>query len=301
VALNIQFLSHSSINKFIECPRAWAAKYVEGTVEAAGDAAMFGTHFEKLVCEDMGFEVQDDKRNKLPKGEYRKLFGTRELNDAVAHYQKQPWAWMQADEAQKFVEIRPDTWAELATQYGADPHLAIRLIGYIDLYRKTPESAELAADIRPTELLDLKTINNDNWKRDWLRQVVLYCLATGASHAYIHRFVRGNPDKLGQKHIDMATPEARTLIKEVMDTTTYYVRRIKEVIDDPAMVGHLPRAAGYHCQYCPLADTCISGNGFEGGIPSRFKWAKKTTEPAGPIGIQADGVDELLSHMGNSK
>jgi hypothetical protein len=298
VAINIQYLSHSAINQFISCPRMWASKYIQGIVEAGGDAAMFGTHFEKLTCEDMGFQVTDEQRNKLPIGEYRKRYGNQELNTAVAHYQKQKFAWKTADEAQKFIEITPARWTELAGQYNADPHLALRLIGYIDLYRKTPESASLADEIRPTEVLDLKTISTDSWKPDWARQVVLYALATGASRCVIHRFVRGSLDKLACKTIELATPEARELVKQVMDTIAYYVRQIKQIIDDPAMADHLPRAPGYHCTYCPLSEKCASGGTFNGVIPSRIQWAKKETVTARPAGHAADSVDDLLGQMG---
>lgn len=280
MALKITNLSHSSISSFVNCPRSWAARNIEGVSDVKGDEAQFGDAFDKLLCERIGFPVQeyrlkDGVKVKAAPGEYREKFGTPEVDRSIELYLQQSWAWKTASETQKFIQITPMEWEKLAEQYGANPYIPDRLIGFIDMARKTPESEGLAEELRPLEVMDLKTTAQDAWKSEWARQCTLYALATGAVRWSIHRLVRGRPEKLAQRVVDMNTDEARKLCREVMDHTAFYAQQIKQLRDDPSGVDHLPRNAGFHCKWCALADECKSGEPFKHGVlPGRFQWAK---------------------------
>jgi hypothetical protein len=297
MALKIANLSHSSISQFASCPRSWAARHIEGFIESKGDAARFGDAFDKLIGEQLGFPIteytnDDGKKEKCEAGFYRSRYCTTEVNNALQHYFAQQFAWKEAKATQVFVQILPEKWAELAEHYGANPFIPSRLIGFIDLLRATPESEGLDEGIRPVEIVDLKTVGQDVWKEEWARQCTLYALATGAVRWSIHRFVRGRPDKLAERVISMDSPEAKRLTREVMDHTAYYAKQIVTVRDEPGLIDHLPRHAGWQCKYCPLYGAeCVSGRVFEGGVlPGKFKWAKGGEEIA-TCNTGFEGVD----------
>ena len=299
MALKVTNLSHSSISSFVNCPRSWAARNIEGVQDVKGDEAQFGDAFDKLLCEEIGFPVTEyrdtsGQKIKAAPGEYKAKYGTPEVQRAIELYLEQPWAWKTATETQKFIQITPMQWEKLAEQYGANPYIPDRIIGFIDMVRKTPESEGLAEELRPLEVCDLKTTGQDVWKAEWARQCTLYALATGATRWSIHRFVRGRPDKLGSRTVEMGSDEARQLTREVMDHTAWYARQIKELRDNVSLVDHLPRNAGYHCKYCPLADSCKSGEPFKGGVlPGRFQWArvKDAYSGSGSISLIGDWMD----------
>lgn len=282
MALKIANLSHSSITSFLQCPRSWAARNIEGVMDVKGEEAQFGDAFDKLVGEAVGFPVKeyrasDGKKVKAEPGEYRKKYATPEVDRAIEHYLAQPWAWTKCKDMQTFIQITPMQWEKLAEKYGANPYLPDRIVGFVDMIRYTPESEGLPDELRPIELCDLKTTVQDNWKAEWARQCVLYCLATGATRWSIHRFVRGRPEKLGCRTVEMNCAESAQLVREVMDHTAYYAQQIKVLRDDPSGVDNLPRNSGFHCKYCPLADSCKSGEPFKGGVlPGKFKWARGT-------------------------
>ena len=295
MALKVTNLSHSSISSFVNCPRAWAARNIEGAPDVTGEEARFGDAFDKLLCEELGFpvmEYRDNKGNKIKAeaGEYRSKYATREVDEAIKNYLEQPWAWKEVKETQKFIQITPMEWEALADKYGANPYIPDRIIGFIDMVRYTPESEGLDPAIRPVEVCDLKTIGQDSWKPEWARQCVLYALATGAQRWSIHRVVRGRPEKMACRAIEMNCDESKQLVKEVMDHTAWYALQIKALRDNPSNVDHLPRNAGFHCKYCPLAgDGCKSGEPFKGGVlPGKFQWARiknanKTNDGANSI------------------
>jgi hypothetical protein len=296
MAIRITNLSHTSISSFATCPRSWAARYIEGVVEVQGEAGQFGNVFDSLIGEELGFPVTEfrekDGKQKFGPGEFRKKYSTPEVEQAVAYYLKQPWAWKEAKGTQVFVQITPDEWAKLAEKYGANPVLHDRIIGFIDLLRYTPESEGLAESLRPTETCDLKTTSQDQWKAEWARQGVLYCLASKSSRFSIHRFVRGRPDKLGTRTIDLTTELGKTLVREVMDHTAYYAMLIKQVRDEAGLIEHLPRHAGWLCTYCPLKDSCLSGRVFDGGVmPGKFSWARGEPSAMPGLGFTGDKLE----------
>jgi hypothetical protein len=303
MAIKIKNLSHSSISQFAACPRYWAARYIEGFVEAKGEAARFGDAFDKLIGERIGFPVKeyDDesgKRVKAEAGEFKAKYETPEVKQALDHYFKQKWAWHEAKETQTFVQITPDQWAELAQRYGANPALPDRIIGFVDMVRYTPESDGLDPAIRPVEVVDIKTVSQDVWKEEWARQCTLYALALNAPRFSIHRYVRNQPDKLGKRTIDLTDQPGRELIQQTMDHTVYFANRMKAVKDGVEPVEHLPRQAGWQCRYCPLFDTCRVGNPYS--MPGKFSWAKSDPVANAPVnhGCTGGSVSDMLKGIG---
>jgi hypothetical protein len=299
MSIKISNLSHTSISQFAACPRAWAARYIEGIVEVPQDAALFGNTFDSIIGEELGFPVKefrnaDGKKEAYGPGEFRKKYSNAEVEQAVAYYLQQPWAWKEVKGTQVFVQITPDEWSKLAEKYGANPNLSDRIVGFIDLLRYTPESAGLDESLRPTETCDLKTCGQDTWKEEWVRQGVLYCLASGSTRFSIHRYVRGAPDKLGSRTIDITDEKGRQLVREVMDHTAYYGMLIKQVRDEAGLIDHLPRHAGWQCNYCALRDNCLSGQAFKGGVlPGKFKWARGEPTSIPGLGFGGNSLGEL--------
>lgn len=303
MALKVTNLSHSSISSFVNCPRSWAARNIEGAPDVSGEEARFGDAFDKILCEDLGFpvkEYRDAKGSKVKAepGEYRSKFSTPEVEEAIKVYRQQPWAWNEVKETQRFIQITPMEWERLADKYGGNPYIPDRIIGFIDMVRYTPESEGLDEAIRPLEVCDLKTTGTDTWKPEWARQCVLYALATGAQRWSIHRVVRGRYDKMACRAVEMNSDECKQLVKEVMDHTAWYAQQIKDLRDNPSNVDHLPRNAGYHCKYCPLADGgCKSGEPFKGGtLPGKFQWSrvKDANRPTDNNGVREHSIQQSL-------
>ncbi len=297
MSLHIDHLSHSAIQQFVSCPTSWASRYALGLRSVKGDAANFGTHFESLVAYHMGFKEalteyhdEDNRKIKCTEAEYRSKFVTPDMERGADLYNRQKWAWKAADEYQRFVELTPAKWGTYAGEYGADEDLAIRLIGFIDFTRKTAESKSLPEPLRPSEVLDIKTIYGDIWKPEWAQQGVLYCLAIGSTRFTVHRYVHGLPHKLSAVTVNLDTPNGKTLVKQTMNTVAHYVRQIKAISDDPGLLEQLPRKAGKHCDWCPLVKECVSGSPFESF--GNKQWAK--TEE----GITATELDTFDGLMG---
>lgn len=163
----LKHISYSSIELYLNCPRAWHYKYVLEKTPPPGDAANFGSNFDRAVAHLLGLGKIEGEMD----GAVRR---------AAEWYLQQPAAWNKADGAQVEVEISPSQWAALSD--GA-PDLPWPLIGYIDMERKMDEVRRETCDLK-TSLAN----NNPQFRPMWALQGTLYCLIRRAHCWHVHLF-----------------------------------------------------------------------------------------------------------------
>lgn len=242
-------ISYSSLNRWIDCPTAWRAQYIDKVRGPVGDNAQRGNDFDELVAKRLGLQVleRDGSTIKPPPLE------TEELTRMLDGYAADEESWLtttkpeQKAHTQTKVTCSPERFSELAEQYGSTARIKVPYIGFIDFGRTMDDGVR-------TEILDLKTSDRAEFKMTWPMQVVTYAVFLGASKASIHLVVPAKKEvKVLKKEFLLGAN--KSIVRNCLNWAAFYHNQQMAAIENGTLAD-LPRQPGYHCYYCPLRPDC---------------------------------------------
>ena len=244
LAKPLRHLSPSSIKLWVDCPRSWWAKYVEGRKTPVGAAADLGSSFGVEVVKAIGCPVNLEAPNA------REKFGPSALptipddqvNGLIRAYRKKAWAWTYADMAEAEARMSEEQIDRLAQGYGLPrpKALFVPFLGYIDLIRSRIPGG-------PPEIVDLKTSKAKGFKTGWAFQLLTYCCAKEAVAAEIHLTTTTQKPAAYRYNLRVE--------KEMLRWAVSRLCRVYREIEFALNAGAVPdEEPGFHCAYCAATE-----------------------------------------------
>lgn len=232
----IDHYSVSSVQKWADCPRSWWVKYILDMDLPSSEAASFGSQYDQLIAERLGF------KSEKPIGDL-----VEGVEDAVSGYFTQPHAMKKATGAQTEIRITPEQWMVFGEMHDLCVEIKKPIIGYIDL-----------CDDLESKLVDLKTSSRAGMQAKWAFQVLLYALAKQFAQARIHLFTRTkNP-----AYYDYMVFVSKEAMAWVITNFTFYANQIEKALVEGH--GELARNPDFYCSWCPEKLDCPAKQSFGG-------------------------------------
>ena len=224
-------LSFSQIKSFRECEKMWYCKSVLKEETAPSEAANRGTQFDQMVAHRLG----------LGNAPTDPLIDR--VEEAVSFYLLNG-GWDKATEAQKKIEISPNTWDIYREIYGVDWLLPAPLVGYVDLFR-TDETGFRS------ELVDLKTSERAEFRPEWSLQCSLYALVTRAAVWHVHLLTFTKLIKL-MKYSFRPSDSTFSWAMNIIGSTADRMKHVER----EKTVSKIPATPGYYCRWCSRGTNC---------------------------------------------
>jgi hypothetical protein len=232
----IDHFSVSSVQKWADCPRSWWSKYILDMDLPSSEAASFGSQYDQLIGERLGF------KSAKPVGEL-----VEGVEDAVAGYFSQPHAIKKASGAQVEIRITPEQWAIFGEMHDVCAEITKPITGYIDL----------CVDFE-SKLVDLKTSQRAGMNGKWAFQVLIYALAKQFCQARIHLMTRTKTPAF----YDYMVFVHKATLGWAISNFTFYARQIETALVEGH--GELARNPDYYCSWCAEKLTCPAKSAFGG-------------------------------------